>query len=120
MGVLRGHFRPEFLNRIDDIIIFHPLTMEQLKTIVDIQLNLLKKRLLERKIDLILTDAAKGYLAAIGYDQVFGARPLKRLIQRDILNPLALRILSGEFKEGDKVKVDASNRTLSFHKENQA
>jgi ATP-dependent Clp protease ATP-binding subunit ClpB len=120
MGVLRGHFRPEFLNRIDDIIIFHPLTMEQLKTIVDIQLNLLKKRLLERKIDLILTDAAKGYLAAIGYDQVFGARPLKRLIQRDILNPLALRILSGEFKEGDKVKVDASNRTLSFHKESQA
>ncbi len=119
LGVLRGHFRPEFLNRIDDIIIFHPLTMNQLKTIVDIQLNLLKKRLLEKKIELTLTDGAKGYLAAIGYDPVFGARPLKRLIQRDILNPLALRILSGEFKEGDKVKVDAVNQTLSFQKESQ-
>ncbi|MHB8483843.1 MAG: ATP-dependent chaperone ClpB [Nitrospiria bacterium] len=116
MTVLREHFRPEFLNRIDDIIIFHPLTEEQLKTIVDIQLNLLKKRLLEKKIEVTLTDAAKGYLAHVGYDQVFGARPLKRLIQRDILNPLALKILSGEFKEGDQIKVDSNNQTLIFSK----
>ncbi|MBI1821846.1 MAG: ATP-dependent chaperone ClpB [Nitrospirae bacterium] len=117
MTVLRENFRPEFLNRIDDIIIFHSLTEDQLKTIVDIQLNLLKKRLLEKKIDVTLTESAKSYLARIGYDQVFGARPLKRLIQRDILNTLALKILAGEFKEGDRILVDSDHQTLKFTKE---
>jgi ATP-dependent Clp protease ATP-binding subunit ClpB len=116
IAVLREHFRPEFLNRIDDIIIFHPLTMDQLKTIVDIQLILLKNRLQEKKIEITLTEAAKSYLARIGYDQVFGARPLKRLIQRDVLNPLAMKMLAGEFKEGDKVQVDSDNQTLTFSK----
>jgi ATP-dependent Clp protease ATP-binding subunit ClpB len=116
MAVLRDHFRPEFLNRIDDIIIFHPLTMDQLKTIVDIQLILLKNRLQEKKIEITLTEAAKSYLARIGYDQVFGARPLKRLIQRDVLNPLAMKMLAGEFKEGDKIQIDSDNQTLTFNK----
>jgi ATP-dependent Clp protease ATP-binding subunit ClpB len=116
MAVLREHFRPEFLNRIDDIIIFHPLTLDQLKTIVDIQLSLLKNRLQEKKIEITLTESAKRYLARIGYDQVFGARPLKRLIQRDVLNPLAMKMLAGEFKEGDNVQVDSDNQTLTFSK----
>ncbi|HXN07972.1 MAG TPA: AAA family ATPase, partial [Nitrospiria bacterium] len=114
LNILRENFRPEFLNRVDDIIVFHPLTVDELKTIVEIQVNLLKQRLIEKKLELILTDNAKRYLAEIGYDPVYGARPLKRLIQRDILNPLAMKILSGEFKEGDKVQVDAKHQILTF------
>ncbi len=103
---LRAHFRPEFLNRIDDIILFHPLKMAQMAAIIDIQIARLAERLAQKKIRLVLTDTAKELLARNGYDPVFGARPLKRLIQRDILNPLATHLLEGTFKEGDAVTAD--------------
>lgn len=116
MDALREQFRPEFLNRVDDIIIFHPLGMEQLKTIVEIQLRRLKKRLADKKIEIELTEKAKEYLANEGFDPVYGARPLKRIIQRDIQNPLALKLIDGTFKEEDKVRVDAENGKLTFAK----
>ncbi len=106
MELLRSTFRPEFLNRIDETIIFKPLGMEQIAEIVDIQLEHLKKRLAERKITLDLTPAAKKVVAEQGYDPVFGARPLKRTIQKMIQDPLATEILRGTFKEGDHVVVD--------------
>jgi len=107
--VLRGHFRPEFLNRVDEVIIFNPLGREEIKRIVDIQLRGLKERLQERGITLQLTDAAKGVLAEEGFDPAFGARPLKRAIQRAIQDPLARKILGGEFHEGEIVEVDAGH-----------
>ncbi|MBI5179928.1 MAG: ATP-dependent chaperone ClpB [Nitrospirae bacterium] len=116
MDALRSQFRPEFLNRVDDLIIFHPLGMEQLKYIVEIQLKHLKKRLADKKIEIELTDKAKEYLANEGFDPVYGARPLKRIIQRDIQNPLALKLIDGTFKEGDKVRVDIDKRQLRFTK----
>lgn len=116
MEALRAGFRPEFLNRVDEIIIFHPLEIEQLKKIVEIQVARLKKYLMDRKIDIRLTDSAKAYLAKEGYDPTYGARPLKRLIQKEILNPLAMKILSGEFREGDTVEVDAEKGMLKFIK----
>jgi ATP-dependent Clp protease ATP-binding subunit ClpB len=116
MEALREGFRPEFLNRVDEIIIFHPLEIEQLKKIVEIQVGRLKKYLMDRKIDIRLTDSAKAYLAKEGYDPTYGARPLKRLIQKEILNPLAMKILAGEFREGDTVEVDAEKGTLKFIK----
>lgn len=113
--VLREHFRPEFLNRVDEVIIFNPLGREQLKVIVDIQLEGLRKRLTERGIKLELTDAAKEIIAEEGYDPTYGARPLKRAIQRLIQDPLAKRMLAGEFKDGDTVRVDAGHEgTLMF------
>jgi ATP-dependent Clp protease ATP-binding subunit ClpB len=115
MDTLREHFRPEFLNRIDEIIIFRSLTMENLKKIVDIQIEYLKKRLAERKIEVELSDGAKGALAETGYDPVYGARPLKRTIQRMIENPLATEILKGNFKEGDTIVVDVDkNKEFTF------
>jgi ATP-dependent Clp protease ATP-binding subunit ClpB len=111
---MRQHFRPEFLNRIDDTIIFHSLDAEVLKKIVDIQIGLVQKRLSDKKIVVELTDGAKELLAEEGFDLVFGARPLKRVVQRDVLNPLASKILSGEVKEGSKVIVDRSGRRLVF------
>jgi ATP-dependent Clp protease ATP-binding subunit ClpB len=117
-GALREHFRPEFLNRIDEIIFFHALSREHLKLIVDIQLTGLVKRLEERKIHVQLTDRAKDVLVQEGYDPTYGARPLKRTIQRQILDPLALRVLEGDFVEGDTVVVDgAPNGMLSFSKQ---
>ncbi|HEY7789263.1 MAG TPA: ATP-dependent chaperone ClpB, partial [Vicinamibacterales bacterium] len=112
MDVLRAHFRPEFLNRIDEIIIFHPLSRENLKSIVDIQVRGLMKRLEERKIHVELTDAARDLLVREGYDAAYGARPLKRTIQRRILDPLAMRVLEGEFQEGDHVRIDAAGDEL--------
>ncbi len=114
MEALRQHFRPEFLNRVDDIIIFHPLDADVLKRIVDIQVGQVLKRLAERKIRIELTDGAKELLAEEGFDMVYGARPLKRAIQRDVLNPLAAKILSGEVKEGSAVVVDREGRRLVF------
>jgi len=105
---LRDYFRPEFLNRVDEIIIFNALTAEQIKQIVDIQINLLQKRLAERKMRLTLTDRAKEALAVAGYDPTFGARPLKRAIQRMVQDTLAQKLLAGEIKEGDTVEVDAN------------
>jgi ATP-dependent Clp protease ATP-binding subunit ClpB len=113
---LREHFRPEFLNRIDDIIFFHALGRDHLKRIIDIQLGNLVKRLEERKIHVQLTEAARELLAREGYDPLYGARPLKRTIQRQVLDPLALRVLEGDFAEGDVVTVDTGADGLRFTK----
>ncbi len=111
---LRAHFRPEFLNRIDEIIVFHPLEMAHLKEIVEIQLKRLEKRLEERKIGIRLTDGARELLAREGFDPVYGARPLKRTLQRRVLDPLALKVLQGDFKPGDTVLVDSRDGQLTF------
>jgi len=116
METLRQNFRPEFLNRVDDIIVFHPLDEEQLKEIVGIQLDQLKKHLAQRKIKVELTDSAKELLVTLGYDPAYGARPLKRTIQKEILNPLAMKILEGQFAEGDTVEVDVEDGRLAFRK----
>jgi ATP-dependent Clp protease ATP-binding subunit ClpB len=105
-SVLQAHFRPEFLNRIDEIVVFHPLTREHLSKIVDIQMRRVAELLAERGYTLEISEAAREYLADVGYDPDFGARPLKRAIQRELQDPLALQILSGEFSEGDLVRVD--------------
>jgi ATP-dependent Clp protease ATP-binding subunit ClpB len=110
MGALHGHFKPEFLNRVDDIIIFHPLGKEQLVKIVDLRLEDLRRLLADRKISLELTDAAKELLFTEGYDPNFGARPLKRAIQKLVQDPLAMKILDGEVLHGDHVIVDADNK----------
>ncbi|MGI8564120.1 MAG: ATP-dependent chaperone ClpB [Candidatus Dormibacter sp.] len=114
LEVLRDHFRPEFLNRVDEIIVFRALSREQLATIVDIQLDRLRRRLAERKQGLVLTDAARQLLAERGWDPAYGARPLKRTIQKLIQDQLALRLLQGEFKEGDTVEVDVQDGELVF------
>jgi ATP-dependent Clp protease ATP-binding subunit ClpB len=116
MEVLRGHFRPEFLNRVDEIIVFRPLTRDQLGQIVDIQLERLQRRLAERKLTLVLTDAARSLLAERGWDPVYGARPLKRTIQRLVQDELAMRLLRGEFAEGDTIEVDADHGELTFRR----
>jgi ATP-dependent Clp protease ATP-binding subunit ClpB len=113
---LRQHFRPEFLNRIDEIIFFHALGREHMKQIIDIQLRGLMKRLAERKIAVELTDRAKEFLVQEGYDPRYGARPLKRTIQKRVLDPLALRVLEGDFSEGDRVLADAGADGLVFTK----
>jgi len=105
---LRAHFRPEFLNRIDEIVIFRRLSSKQLSKIVDIQLAQVAKRLEEKHIDLKLTEAAKEAIAKEGYDPAFGARPLKRALQRLVLDPLAKKVIAGEIKEGAAVKVDSA------------
>jgi ATP-dependent Clp protease ATP-binding subunit ClpB len=117
MEALRAHFRPEFINRIDEIIIFHSLSREHMKRIIDIQVSHLLKRLEERKVFVALTDAAQDWLVREGYDPAFGARPLKRAIQRYVLDPLAMRVLEGEFREGDRVRVDATPKGLQFVKQ---
>jgi ATP-dependent Clp protease ATP-binding subunit ClpB len=117
MDALREHFRPEFLNRIDEIIFFHALGREHMKRIIDIQIAGLTKRLEERKIHVALTDRAKDALVREGYDPAYGARPLKRTIQRRVLDPLALRVLEGDFTEGDVIVVDAGPDGLTFAKE---
>jgi ATP-dependent Clp protease ATP-binding subunit ClpB len=113
---LHEHFRPEFLNRIDEVVVFEPLTREQLAEIVELQLERLRARLAERGLDLELTDAAKEHLAEAGWDPTYGARPLKRALQRLVENPLALKLLEGEFAEGDTVRVDAKDGELVFEK----
>jgi ATP-dependent Clp protease ATP-binding subunit ClpB len=113
---MRDHFRPEFLNRIDEIVEFHPLAREQLGEIVELQLERLRRRLAERGLSLDLTPAAKELVAEAGWDPTYGARPLKRAIQRLIENPLALRLLEGEFGEGDTILVDAEGEELVFRK----
>ncbi|RME37351.1 MAG: AAA family ATPase, partial [Planctomycetota bacterium] len=113
---LKARFRPEFLNRIDETIIFHQLSREHLEKIVDIQVEHLRKRLADREMKLALTDAARAKLARDGYDPAYGARPLKRLIQREIENPLAMRILQGEFAPGDRIRVDVRGDAFTFEK----
>jgi len=117
MEALRRTFRPEFLNRIDEIVTFHSLGREQIAQIVDIQLRDLQKRLAERKLSLELTPEARAQLAERGYDAVFGARPLKRTIQRMIENPLAVQVLAGQFVEGDHIVVEPHGETFHFRKE---
>ncbi len=116
MEALRAHFRPEFLNRIDETVVFHALKASELKQIVTIQLSILNKRLADRKIEVKPTDAASEWLANTGYDPVYGARPLKRLIQREIENPLALKLLEGEFNDGDTITIDEHDDELTFSK----
>jgi ATP-dependent Clp protease ATP-binding subunit ClpB len=113
---LHDHFRPEFLNRIDEIVVFEPLTREQLAEIVEFQLVRLRARLAERGIELELASGAKEFLAEAGWDPAFGARPLKRAIQRHVENPLALKLLEGEFADGDTVLVDERDGELVFDK----
>ncbi|MGH9387068.1 MAG: ATP-dependent chaperone ClpB [Vicinamibacterales bacterium] len=117
---LRDHFKPEFLNRIDDIIIFHALSREHIKAIVEIQLRSLLKRLADRKISVELTEAAKDFLVREGYDPIYGARPLKRALQRRLLDPLARRVLDGGFTDGDHIAVDAGDDELSLTKKEAA
>ena len=114
MDALRAHFRPEFLNRVDEIVIFDRLNDDELKQIVELQLKRLIKRLEKQKIRIELTDAAKERIAHEGYDPVYGARPLKRAIQREILDPLSLELLEGKFREGQTIRVDARNGALEF------
>ena len=114
MGVVQAHFRPEFINRLDDIVVFHPLDKAQIKQIARIQLRGLEKRLGERGIRIELTDKAFELLANVGFDPVYGARPLKRAIQQQLENPLAQAILSGQFGNGDTVRVDAEGGKLVF------
>lgn len=114
MDALKAHFRPEFLNRVDEIIIFHQLSREHIKQIVELQFKQLKKRLADRHIDIELTEKARELLSKEGYDQTYGARPLKRAIQRLILDPLAIKVLDGEFKEGNIVIVDAKAGKITF------
>src|SRR5262249_41939191 len=120
MGELRQHFRPEFLNRVDEIVIFEPLRREQIGRIVEIQLERLKKLLDDRRLKLELTPAAVAFLGEHGYDPVYGARPLKRAIQKYLQDPLAMKVLSGEFVGGDTIMVDAGKGALRFSKQSAA
>jgi ATP-dependent Clp protease ATP-binding subunit ClpB len=113
---LRDRFRPEFLNRVDEVVVFEALTREQLSDIVELQLARLRERLAERKLSLEVTDEAKELLAEEGWDPAYGARPLKRAIQRLVENPLALRLLEGDFAEGDVVRVAAVDGELAFER----
>jgi ATP-dependent Clp protease ATP-binding subunit ClpB len=114
MEAMRNSFRPEFLNRIDETIIFHSLQKSQLRSIVQLQVRNLSDRLMEQKLALKLSDSSLDYLAEIGYDPVYGARPLKRAVQRYLETPIAKSILRGEFKAGDTVFVDVADERLTF------
>jgi ATP-dependent Clp protease ATP-binding subunit ClpB len=116
LEIVQQNFKPEFINRIDDLVVFHPLGTAQIRAIVDIQLGQLRKRLLEREIELDLDDAARDLLGEAGFDPVYGARPLKRAIQQQVENPLAQRILSGAFGPGDRIRVTVVDGALSFLK----
>jgi ATP-dependent Clp protease ATP-binding subunit ClpC len=114
LGEVRKTFRPEFLNRIDEIVVFHELTEEQLRSIVDLMIKELERRLAERKLAIEVTEAAKSWLAKEGFDPVYGARPLRRAIERHVENPLSTKLLRGEFSEGDMVEVDLGEEELMF------
>jgi ATP-dependent Clp protease ATP-binding subunit ClpB len=116
MARVQAHFRPEFINRIDDIVVFHPLGAEQIRVIVDIQLAGLKRRLAERDLTLELDNEARNLLGDAGFDPVYGARPLRRAIQQQIENPLAERILQGAFAPGDRILVAVEEGALKFEK----
>jgi ATP-dependent Clp protease ATP-binding subunit ClpB len=114
MEIVSQHFRPEFINRVDDVVVFHPLGREHIRRIVDIQLGYLHKRLADRDMKITLTDAARDKLAEAGFDPVYGARPLKRAIQQRVENPLAREILEGRFKPGDTIEVAVQQDSLEF------
>ena len=117
MDIVGRQFRPEFVNRIDDVVVFHPLQASHLRLIVDIQLQYLQQRLAERDMSLELDDTARDLLAEAGYDPVYGARPLKRALQQQVENPLAQRILHGDFGPGDVIRVTAADGELEFVKD---
>jgi ATP-dependent Clp protease ATP-binding subunit ClpB len=117
LDALRQHFRPEFLNRVDEIVVFHALSREQLKSIVQIQLGRLRARLAERKIELELSDRALNHFATVGYDPTYGARPLKRLLQRELETVIGRRLLAGEVRDHSRVIVDAKDGALTFRSE---
>jgi len=114
MSVVGGHFRPEFINRIDDVVVFHPLGREQIRAIADLQITILRKRLAEREIGLVLSEAALDRIGSAGYDPVYGARPLRRAIQSQLENPLAQEILAGHFAPGDVIDVQVRDDRLEF------
>jgi ATP-dependent Clp protease ATP-binding subunit ClpB len=116
MEALRATFKPEFINRIDDIVIFRSLAMEDIERIIDIQLGLIRKRLQERKLILELTPAAKEYISKEGYSPVYGARPLKRVLQKQILDTLAMNLLEGLFDEGDRIIIDSDGGRIELRK----
>jgi ATP-dependent Clp protease ATP-binding subunit ClpB len=116
MDALRGHFRPEFLNRVDEIVVFEPLRKKDIYRIVDLQLGRLSKLLADKRLTLELTDAAREFLAERGYDPTYGARPLKRAVQKYMLDPLALKVLGGEFVPGDHLLADKGADALTFAK----
>jgi len=114
MEIVSQHFRPEFINRVDDVVVFHPLGREHIRKIVDIQLGYLHERLASRDMQIVLSDAARDKLAEAGFDPVYGARPLKRAIQVQVENPLAQEILQGRFKPGDTIEVGVQEDHLEF------
>ena len=116
MEIVGGHFRPEFINRVDDVVVFHPLGQSQIRAITQIQIQYLRNRLLDRDIQLEVHDDALDMLGKAGYDPVYGARPLKRAIQTNIENPLAQKILSGGFEPGDTIEISCDNDELIFNK----
>jgi ATP-dependent Clp protease ATP-binding subunit ClpB len=116
MEAMRSSFRPEFLNRLDELIIFHSLQKSELRNIVQLQVDRLKQRLTDRKISLKLSSSALDFLAEVGYDPVFGARPLKRAIQRELETQIAKAILRGDFSDGDTIFVDVQNERLAFNR----
>ena len=114
MGEVKKMYRPEFLNRLDEVIVFHELTEEQLRSIVDLLVEDLQRRLADHKLEVELTEGAKLWLAKEGYDPVYGARPLRRAIERYVENPLSTKLLKGEFSQGDKIIVDLGDEGLTF------
>jgi ATP-dependent Clp protease ATP-binding subunit ClpB len=114
MEVVGTHFRPEFINRVDDVVVFHPLSREHIRLIVDIQLGYLHERLAERDMRIQVSEAALDKLAEAGFDPVYGARPLKRAIQQQVENPLAQEILQGKFKPGDIIEIGVEDDRLDF------
>ena len=116
METLRAQFRPEFLNRVDEIIIFHSLSREQIGQVVDIQLRILSARLADRHMTINLTGATKDLIVNEGFDPTYGARPLKRTIQRFLENPLSKKILQGEFQQGDSIRIEMEEDRLTFNK----
>ena len=114
MNELKRHFRPEFLNRVDDSILFGSLNESQLGSIVDIQLNRVDRRLADQQLTLAVDAGARAFLAKAGYDPQFGARPLKRAIQQHLLDPLALKLLDGDFKPGDAIAAEAKDDSVEF------
>ena len=117
LAVLRQHFKPEFLNRIDETIFFKALNLQQLSKIVDIQMDYLRNLLKDQELEFVITDEAKEYLATQGFNPIYGARPLKRVIRQMVENPLSKMILAQKFLKGDKIKIDLQNDQLSFEKD---
>ncbi|HKJ22750.1 MAG TPA: AAA family ATPase, partial [Gammaproteobacteria bacterium] len=120
MEIVGQHFRPEFINRVDDVVVFHPLGREQLRRITEIQVGYLQHRLVDREMELVLSEAALDKLGEVGFDPVYGARPLKRVIQQRLENPLAEAILEGRFGPGDRIRVDMQDDELTFTKDGRA